>query len=76
MTKATETIDQEQDDFYDDAISDDDYGFIFDSEGNLKSAFFPDDAEFNVPETIQAILDIFGIDDIAQLEHGHSKTLH
>lgn len=75
MPKATEAIDQEHDEFYDDAISDDDYGFIFDSDGNLKSVFLPDDV-LEVPETIQMILDIFGIDDIAQLEHGHSKTIH
>jgi len=75
MPKANEALDLEHDEFYDDEISDDDYGFIFDADGNLKSVFLPDDM-LEVPETIQAILDIFGIDDIAQLEHGHSKTIH
>lgn len=76
MTKATENLDQDHDEFYDDEISDDDYGFIFDADGNLKSVFFPDEADFGVPETIQKVLDIFGIEDISQLDHRHSKTLH
>ena len=75
MSKMTEIREEEYDEFIDNEISDDDYGFIFDTDGNLKSVFLPDEV-FEVPETIQAILDIFGIDDIAQLEHGHSKTIH
>ncbi len=74
MPKASEALDQEHD-YYDDEISDEDYGFIFDADGNLKSVFLPDSV-LEVPETIQAILDIFGIDDIDQLEYGNSKTIH
>lgn len=75
MPKATENLDQDHDDYYDDEISDEDYGFIFDADGNLKSVFLPDDVT-ELPETIQAILDIFGIDNIDQLEYGNSRTIH
>lgn len=77
MSKITDIQEEEEyDEFYDNEISDDDYGFILDSDGNLKSVFFPESADFEVPETVQAILDIFGVDNISQLEHGQNKTIH
>ena len=75
MTKLTEELAIE-DGFYEDEISEDDYGFIFDSNGNLKSAFFPDNLPFKTPENIQKILELFGYSDPEQLMDLENNTLH
>ena len=72
MTKLSEELAME-DGLYDTDIEEDDYGFIFGPDGELKSVFFPDNMPFQTPEKIQKILDIFGISDIEQLDN---TTLH
>jgi hypothetical protein len=55
-------------DMYDIEIGDDDYGFIFGPDGELKSVFLPDDLPFQVPEKIAKILELFGVQDPEQLD--------
>jgi len=47
---------------YDDEITDADYGFVLDAEGNLKSVFMPTEY-FEVPEKVRAIFAALGIDN-------------
>jgi hypothetical protein len=54
-------------------LDDEDYGFILDSNGKLKSAFFPESNPFSTPENVAKILAIFGITDPAIFT---SSTLH
>ena len=42
-------------------ISNEDYGFILDSNGELKSIFLPEHVPFKAPKTVNKILRIFGI---------------
>jgi hypothetical protein len=51
MTKSAEIEIQELAEDYQD-IGDDDYGFIFDSEGNLKYAFIPEIVPNRPPKNI------------------------
>jgi hypothetical protein len=50
-----------------------DYGFIINSEGELKTMMFPEDLMEDPPVEIKKILKIFGIKNIHQIE---SKTIH
>jgi hypothetical protein len=75
MSKLSEELAIE-DGFYEDDISEEDYGFIFDSTGKLKSVFLPDNLPFNTPENIQKILEIFGYSDPEQLMDLDNNTLH
>lgn len=75
MTKLSEELAVE-DGFYEDEISEDDYGFIFGPDGELKSAFFPDNLPFKTPENIQKILALFGYSDPEQLMDIDNSTLH
>lgn len=61
------------DDVYATEISDDDYGFIFGPDGELKSVFLPETLPFKTPKNIAKILKIFGITDPEQL---NGTTLH
>lgn len=56
------------DDVYEefDDISDDDYGFVFDSEGNVKFLFVPDNLPFKPPKNILKIMKILGVTDLTQ----------
>ena len=72
MSKLSEELAFE-DGLYDTDISEEDYGFIFGPDGELKSVFLPDNMPFNTPENIAKIFEIFGIDDPEQLEN---TTLH
>jgi hypothetical protein len=75
MSKVTENLDyDDQDDMYDTEIADDDYGFIFDSNGDIKSVFLPDHIPSQLPEKIQKLLELFGINDIDNIDG--SQTLH
>lgn len=47
---------------YDDEITDEDYGFVLDAEGNLKSVFMPSDY-FEVPDKVKAIFASLGINN-------------
>jgi hypothetical protein len=75
MTKLSEELAIE-DGFYEDEISEEDYGFIFSPDGKLKSVFLPDTLPFKTPENIQKILEIFGFTDPEQLMDLENTTLH
>jgi hypothetical protein len=72
MSKLSEELAVE-DGLYDNDIGDEDYGFIFGPNGELKSVFLPDNLPFKTPDNIQKILELFGINDPEQLDN---KTLH
>jgi hypothetical protein len=73
MSKSTAIQEEEFDDLYDTEIGDDDYGFVFGPNGELKSVFLPDNMPFKPPKNIKKILKMFGIHDPAQLDE---TTLH
>ena len=56
----------------DDELEDDDYCFIFDRDGKLKSAILPEALPFTAPKTIAKILKILGVRDISMLEQDQS----
>lgn len=53
-------------------IEDTDVGFLIDKEGNLKTVFGPASGFENPSETVAAILEIFGIDELTS----PNRTLH
>jgi hypothetical protein len=59
---------------YDDEIGDEDYGFIFDSEGNLKYAFIPEVLPDKPPKSIAKIMKILGVIDLQQFNE--DLTIH
>lgn len=59
---------------YTEEIGEEDYGFIFDSEGNLKFAFVPEVVPNKPPKAIQKIMKILGVIDLAQFNE--DLTLH
>jgi hypothetical protein len=73
MTKSAEIEIQELAEDYQD-IGDDDYGFIFDSEGNLKYAFIPEIVPNRPPKNIAKIMKILGVIDLAQFSE--DLTIH
>ena len=56
-------------------VADSDFGFLIDSEGNLKTVFGPDELFDAPPETVQKILDMFGVDS-AELIMRAGATIH
>jgi hypothetical protein len=64
-----------EDGLYDTDIEDEDYGFVFGPDGELKSVFLPENLPFKTPENIQKILEMFGINDAEQIA-GDNGTLH
>ena len=72
MTKLSEELAFE-DGLHEDDIGDDDYGFIFGPDGELKSVFLPETMPFDTPEKIAKIFEIFGITDPERIEN---STLH
>jgi hypothetical protein len=59
---------------YDEEIGEEDYGFIFDAEGNLKFAFIPEFPPDKPPKNIAKIMKILGVIDLAQFNE--DLTLH
>jgi hypothetical protein len=49
-------------------IGDDDYGFVFDGEGNIKYVFVPDNLPFKPPKNIARIMKILGVTDLTQFQ--------
>ena len=64
---STATLDEEIEDFNNDELSEDDYGFILGPNGELKSIFVPENAPFKSPKNVTKILKMFGIYDIDDL---------
>jgi len=50
-----------------------DYGFIIGPDGNLKTLMIPEHLMEDPPEEVMAILEIFGIDNIHDIE---DKIIH
>jgi hypothetical protein len=67
MTKRAEIEIEELEAEYQD-IGDEDYGFIFDSEGNLKYAFIPEIVPDKPPKSIAKIMKILGVIDLSQFD--------
>jgi len=74
MSKLNQEQEYNVEDIYDQEISDDDYGFIFGPDGELKSVFLPDAVPFKTPKNIAKILKIFGINDLENIDT--VQTLH
>lgn len=58
----------------DDDITEEDFGFILDRDGNLKSVFLPDNTD-NIPDKVLEILELFEIDSIESLANP-TVTVH
>lgn len=56
-------------------IDENDFGFLIDGEGNLKTVFGPNDSFNAPPEAVQKILDMFGVSS-ADLAMPIGTTLH
>lgn len=70
MTKRIELNDVEYEEaFLDDQdIGEDDYGFVFDADGNVKFVFIPDNLPFKPPKNILKIMKILGVTDLSQFD--------
>ena len=73
MTKRAEIEIQEVAEDYQD-IGEEDYGFIFDADGNLKYAFIPEIVPDKPPKNIAKIMKILGVIDLAQFSD--DLTIH
>lgn len=65
--------DVEVEEVREDDVGKDDFAFIIGPDGNLKTFVMPEHLMSDPPEEIQAILSLFGIDNIHELE---DRTLH
>lgn len=74
MSKRAEIEIQEVAADYEDEIGDEDYGFIFDADGNLKFAFIPEVLPDKPPKNIAKIMKILGVIDLAQFNE--DLTIH
>lgn len=59
---------------YSDEIESEDYGFIFDADGNLKFAFVPEVLPDKPPKNIKKIMRMLGVIDLQQFNE--DLTLH
>ena len=73
MSKNNELVVEEIPEDDDDDFNDNDYGFIIDANGDLKTMMLPEDLMEDPLRSIKKILKIFGIKDIHQFE---PRTLH
>jgi len=74
MSKRLELTVEDAIQSYDEEIGDEDYGFVFDSEGNLKYAFIPEVLPDKPPKSIAKIMKILGVIDLAQFNQ--DLTIH
>jgi len=72
MSKTALAVDELLEEEYAEDLADDDYCFIFDSEGNLKGAVLPDVLPFKAPKNIAKILKLIGVRDIQDLEQEYN----
>lgn len=76
MSKRTEQeYSEEYSDLTEFDIAEDDFGFLIDSNGNLKTVFGPNALYDAPPENVQRILDMFGVDS-SDLIARSGVTLH
>ena len=59
---------------YTDEFGDEDYGFVFDADGNLKFAFIPEFPPDKPPKNIKKIMKVLGVIDLAQFNE--DLTIH
>lgn len=68
MTKRAEIEVEELAYSIEDEIGEEDYGFVFDAEGNLKFAFIPEIVPDKPPKNIAKIMKILGVIDLSQFD--------
>lgn len=59
----------------DDELENDDYCFIFDRDGNIKSVILPEVVPFTAPKNIAKILKLLGVRDISVFDAMQEQTL-
>jgi hypothetical protein len=75
MSENIKAIKEEDlEDIYETDIGLDDYGFVFDSDGEIKAIFLPENLPFKPPKNITKILKLLGITDIDAING--VETLH
>jgi hypothetical protein len=74
MTKRAEIEIQEVAYSIEDEIGEEDYGFVFDADGNLKFAFIPEVVPNKPPKNIAKIMKILGVIDLSQFNE--DLTIH
>jgi hypothetical protein len=74
MTKALDEEQPKIEEFQENDIDVDDYGFVIGPDGELKTLFMPEDVPFVPPKNITKILKLLGINDIDNI--GGSSTIH
>jgi hypothetical protein len=74
MTKRAEIEIEELAYSIEDEIGEEDYGFVFDADGNLKFAFIPEVVPNKPPKNIAKIMKILGVIDLAQFNE--DLTIH
>ena len=74
MTKRAEIEIEELAYTIEDEIGEEDYGFVFDADGNLKFAFIPEFVPDKPPKNIAKIMKILGVIDLAQFNE--DLTIH
>jgi len=72
MSKTALAVDELLEEEYAEDLADDDYCFIFDSEGNLKGAVLPDVLPFKAPKNIAKLLKLIGVRDIQDLDKDYN----
>lgn len=68
-------VEDEVDDFALDEIDVDDYGFIFDAAGNLKTILMPEDYD-EIPAKIIELFKMIGVTDLEEIHARVGHTLH
>ena len=74
MTKQAEIEIEELAYSIEDEIGEEDYGFVFDADGNLKFAFIPEVVPNKPPKNIAKIMKILGVIDLSQFNE--DLTIH
>ena len=74
MTKRAEIEVEELAYSIEDEIGEEDYGFVFDADGNLKFEFIPEVVPDKPPKNIDKIMKILGVIDLAQFNN--DLTIH
>jgi hypothetical protein len=74
MTKRAEIEIEELAYSIEDEIGEEDYGFVFDADGNLKFAFIPEIVPDKPPKNIAKIMKMLGVIDLAQFNQ--DLTIH
>lgn len=62
MTQQVNKIEAGEDDDFFDGIDDDDYVFIIDKDGNLKTMLCPEDESLVASDKILKVMEVMGID--------------